>query len=265
MGGGMMTPTGAHFLNMTPLATPTSPHFPAYVLAAPPPPPPPNGVNGMGGGAMMQAHHLGLGPPSALSPGAFWGRAGEGNVYGAPVGQPPHAHPQHSPHMHPRAHPHPHSPYGMYMGGGGGSPGLFGMHAVHAHAQMEEPKGYFDFPPAFGGVQGGGAGGEQGQGMVEKEIMREQEKEKEVPREVSKRHEERQKQVDGSATPGQDEADGIPKEEQEEDGQEQEQPAERARRHSSDPPPAPASPLREGKRPPPPPLRLPSTLSTGSG
>ena len=112
-------------MNMTPLATPTSPSFPAYIMnmnaghAGP-----------MGGGAMPMANGsfaMGMGPPSALSPGAFWGRAGEGSVYAAPVGAPPH----------------PHSPY--Y---GGGSPGFFGLHALVAPGPVEEPKGYFDFPPA---------------------------------------------------------------------------------------------------------------------
>lgn len=257
---------------MTPLATPTSPHFPAYVLAAPP-----SNVNGMpnglGGGAMngmgmAQVLGLGLGPPSALSPGAFWGRAGEGNVYGAPVGQPPHAHPGHQQQQHQQqqqqqqhmqnASPLPpsqqlqqHSPYlgGPYASGG--SPGLFGMHALHSGGGggmgMEEPKGYFDIPPAFGAGFG-----------VEKEIMRDEKASSPREKEKEKSPVREEKEVVEKAET--DAGDGE-SEDQEGDGGQKERP----RRHSSDPPPAPTTPLREGRRGPPPPLRLPSTTSTGSG
>ncbi|KAJ7104463.1 hypothetical protein B0H15DRAFT_26510 [Mycena belliarum] len=193
-GLGPATPTHAHFMNMTPLATPTSPHFPAYTLAAP--------VPGM-------SMPLGMGPPSALSPGAFWGRAGEGSMYAAPVGQPPHAHPA--------------SPYHF-----GGSPGFFGMHPM---APVEEPKGYFDFPPAPAPAPVAGA--------LEKEIMR-GEREKEERAAEGER-------VEPPEPPGVI-APSPPAE-----------PEVRARRHSTD---APPSPMREGRRPPPPPLRLPS--ATGS-
>nr|GAT46853.1 telomere maintenance protein [Mycena chlorophos] len=110
-------PAQPHFLNVTPLATPTSPHFPAYIMNPMPSP----GLSG-----------IIVGPPSVgvLSPGAFWGRAGEnGGVFGAPgpVGAPvPTVHPAFAHHF-------------------GGSPGVFGMHMMGG--PPEEPKGYFDLAP----------------------------------------------------------------------------------------------------------------------
>ncbi|KAJ7728961.1 hypothetical protein DFH07DRAFT_219717 [Mycena maculata] len=227
-GLGPATPTHAHFLNMTPLATPTSPHFPAYILGPANMPMPSPGVGP-------------LGPASALSPGAFWGRAGEGTVYGAPVGQPPHQ-------SHPSPYAHPHY-------GGNQSPGFFGMHAM---VPVDEPKGYFDFPPALGtgGAAGGGAGARDDKGAgtrgVEREIMKgEKEKESDAARgRAVEREAEEAREKEAEA-----EAEEVPQV----SVLPSEHPQERARRHSSDPPPP--SPMREGKRPPP--LRL--SPAAGSG
>ncbi|KAK7013187.1 hypothetical protein R3P38DRAFT_3005452 [Favolaschia claudopus] len=226
--------TVAHYLNMSPLATPTTPHFPGYAIASPPP-------NGMGGGAMMNmgAGVMGLGPPSALSPGAFWGRAGEGTVYGAPVGQPP-PQPQAMPAISPYAVPY-----------AGGSPGFFGMHA------MQEPKGYFDFAPTWG--TGEGASDVSG---VEKEIMKDASELSSMGDAV------RDREVQEAGSPG-----GKSNQEQERGRVDDDAAAEQAhappvgmskQRRSSDPS-TPQTPLREGgRRAPPPPLRLPSSTSTGS-
>ncbi|KAJ7126209.1 hypothetical protein C8R44DRAFT_121980 [Mycena epipterygia] len=204
-------------MNMTPLATPTSPHFPAYIMA---------GHGAQNGAANINAMNaMGMGPPSALSPGAFWGRAGEGNVYGAPVGQPPA--------------PHPSSPYHY----AGGSPGFFGMHAM---VPMEEPKGYFDVPLAHGMAVSG---------AVEKEIMKDEKKREGESEKVAEV--ETTTTTTTTAAPLADAAqppkEPIP--------QSPVEPEARARRHSSDAPPPP-SPMREGKRPPP--LRLSATGSSGS-
>ncbi|KAK7044540.1 telomere maintenance protein, partial [Favolaschia claudopus] len=224
---GPMTPTGvAHYLNMSPLATPTTPHFPGYAIASPPP-------NGMGGGAMMNmgAGVMGLGPPSALSPGAFWGRAGEGTVYGAPVGQPP-PQPQAMPAISPYAVPY-----------AGGSPGFFGMHA------MQEPKGYFDFAPTWG--TGEGASDVSG---VEKEIMKDASELSSMGDAVRDREERGRVDDDVKSDAGEAAAE-----------QAHAPPVGMSKQRRSSDPSTPQTPLREGgRRAPPPPLRLPSSTSTGS-
>ncbi|KAJ7634961.1 hypothetical protein FB45DRAFT_1056913 [Roridomyces roridus] len=218
-GMGLGTPTHAHFLNMTPLATPTSPAFPPYFLSAHPLPMPSPGLSGMG-------------PATVLSPGAFWGRAGEGTVYGAPVGQPLHA------------PPHAHSPYHYPAAAApGGSPGFFGMHI------LEEPKGYFDFPPAQAPPRANG-----NEGRVEREIMK-GEKEKEEDRESERGAAEEVQESQRQQSLGMLEV--KTPDEAEEDSTSPVNGTERARRHSSDQPPP--SPMK-GKRPPP--LRLPSAEST---
>ncbi|KAF7325864.1 Telomere maintenance protein [Mycena kentingensis (nom. inval.)] len=218
---GPPTPTSygpGGFLNVTPLATPTSPHFPAYIMNTGMPSP---------GIAMPML----VGPPSVgiLSPGAFWGRAGDGapaGVFGAPgqgpVGQaaPGGVHPAFAHHF-------------------GGSPGVFGMHSVPG--PPEEPKGYFDLaaPPM--------------QSAIEKEILRTPD---------GKRTELAEKE-DSSAVVDAETQSAVDADERT-DGGEISPPLEafKGRRYSShDQPP---TPLRDGpsgnaggRRAPPPPIQLP--------
>ncbi|KAJ7064907.1 hypothetical protein C8F01DRAFT_1249914 [Mycena amicta] len=206
---GVYGPT--HFLNVTPLATPTSPHFPAYIMNPGLPSP----------GIIM-------GPPSVgvLSPGAFWGRAGEnGGVFGAPgpVGQPV---PGQGASVHPAFAHH-----------FGGSPAVFGMHAV-------EPKGYFDLapPPMTSPLDNG----------IEKEILKTPPEGKSTDKESSVEPVAK-KETDADASAVSD------SETQSADEQVQSlTPTEgfKGRRYSSHDQPPPTTPLREGRRAPPPPLQL---------
>ncbi|KAJ7204706.1 hypothetical protein GGX14DRAFT_459409 [Mycena pura] len=249
-GMGPATPTHAHFLNMTPLATPTSPFFPAYVMNPPPSPGagqgPAPALNGM----------LGLGPPSVgtLSPGAFYGRPGEGGAFGAPgaVGQPPPG--SSLPHAHPPQHP-------AFVHRFGGSPGVFGMYPV-------EPKSYFDLAPVF--PSGGGAD------AVEKEIMkpasdkedggeRTDDKCAEGEDEVAAAKAREGNKAETTLPPAADVETPAQADEDDDDDDDDDlatapPDAFKGRRHSSHDN-APPMPVKEGRRAPPPPLQLFNTES----
>ncbi|KAF7316402.1 Telomere maintenance protein [Mycena indigotica] len=228
---GPTTPThgvysAPHFLNVTPLATPTSPHFPAYIMNPGVLPSP--GLNG-----------IVMGPPSVgvLSPGAFWGRAGEnGGVFGAPgpVGQPVNGqvgsvHPAFAHHF-------------------GGSPGVFGMHSM---GPPEEPKGYFDLAPTpvSSAISRG----------IEKEILKTPDGKKDSDSVVDVVVKE-EPSPDSSAL-GDAETQSMADAEEEVELLTPPSEGYKGRRYSSYDQPPP-SPIREGRRAPPPPIQLPS--KTGS-
>ncbi|KAJ7240561.1 hypothetical protein C8J57DRAFT_1371332 [Mycena rebaudengoi] len=189
---GPPTPTHTHF---TPLATPTTPHF-------------------------------------LMSPGAVWGRPGENLYPGGVVGAPPQPNGHNTTHNGVQQQQQQQYTQQQLYGGGSPGPGFFGMTSMmsmpmSAHG-MEEPKGYFDFPPAGVNVL---AGPPIARVDMDKEILRDGTVERRV-------RDEQEAEADAE--------------------REAETDAEQAAREEDDSPAASAGISPTGRKPPPPPLRLSS-------